>query len=147
MKSLTTVLAVLMLGVGCETHVRITDTRLEDISARSRVLAIAARNLDDAMRTRTATPTEQEVAQYAAKFHNESQSFARESARRTSTEAINDRYEALIDAWLLLKDAFPKVKSDALLTETYQRVVHEWDRLARATGYSNAAYENRKKKK
>jgi hypothetical protein len=127
--------------------VQIAETRREDIATRSRVFAIATRNLDDTMRSHTATPAEQEAAQAAAKLHNEAENFARAGSRWISTENVNDRYEALIDAWWKAKEAFSKLKLDALTAESWKRTSYEWEKLARATGYSGTAYETRGRKK
>jgi len=145
---MTTVLAgLVLLAAGCATNVNIAETHREDIATRSRVMAIAARNLDDAMRSHTATPAEQEAAQLAAKFHNEAEDFARAAGRWISPENVNERYEALIDAWLKAKEAVSKLKLDPMTAETWQRVTYEWEKLARATGYSGHAYEKSREKK
>jgi len=147
MKALCIALAAVVLaGLGCATHVSIAETRREDIATRSRVLAIAARNLDEAVRKYTATPAEQEAAQAVAQFHNEAEHFARASERWLSTDNVNDSYETLIDAWHKAKEAFAKLKPDALTAESWQRTVYEWEKLERATGYSGASYEKRGRK-
>jgi hypothetical protein len=148
MKLLTTAWAgIILLGVGCGTHVYISETHREDIATRSRVMAIAAGNLDDNMRSHTATPAEQQTAEAAAKFHNAAENFARAGSRWVSTENVNDRYEQLIDTWVKLKESMSKLKLDSLTTEVWQRVVYEWDRLGRATGYSGTAYEKERGKR
>jgi hypothetical protein len=137
-----TLAALLLVTAGCATNANIAETHREDVAARSRLLAIAARNLDDAMRSRTA-PAEQEASGLVAKFHTESQHFASAAGRWVTTDNVNERYEGLIDAWVKVKDAFATLKLDTMTAQTWQRVTYEWEKLSRATGYGGNAYEKK----
>ena len=134
-------LAVTMFA--CATHVNISPTHREDLNAQSRVLAIAARNLEDAVRGHSATPAEEEAAKAVANFHTESEDFARAAGRWLSDDNVNDRYERFIEAWVKMKQTFPNLKADALTQESYQRVVQEWEKLARVSGYAGKKYEQK----
>jgi hypothetical protein len=134
-------LAVTMLA--CAMHVNITPTHREDVNSQSRVLAIAARNLEDAVRGHSASPSEEEAAQAVAKFHTESEEFARAAGRWISDDNVNDRYERFIEAWVKMKQTFPNLKADSLTEESYQRVVQEWEKLARVSGYAGKKYEQK----
>jgi hypothetical protein len=139
--SIAAALAVTMLA--CATHVNITPTHREDVNSQARVLAIAARNLEDAVRGHSASPSEEEAAQAVAKFHTESEEFARAAGRWVSDDNVNDRYEHLIEAWVKMKQTFPNLKADSLTQESHQRVVDEWEKLARVSGYAGKKYEEK----
>jgi hypothetical protein len=134
-------LAVTMLA--CATHVNISPSHREDVNSQASVLAIAARNLEDAVRGHSATPAEEEAAQAVAKFHSESEEFARAAGRWISDDNVNDRYESMIEAWVKMKQTFPNLKADALTQESYQRAVQEWEKLARVSGYAGKKYEEK----
>ncbi|HUK82536.1 MAG TPA: hypothetical protein VLZ12_07905 [Verrucomicrobiae bacterium] len=127
----------------CATHVNIASTHREDVSAQARVLAISARNLEDAVRGHSATPAEEEAAQAVAKFHTETEEFARASDRWVSDDNVNDRYEHLIEAWVKMKQTFPNLNADTLTQESYKRVSYEWEKLGRVSGYAGKKYEQK----
>lgn len=135
--------AIAVTVLGCATHVNIASTHREDVDSEARVLAIAARNLEDAVRGHSATPPQEEAAQAVANFHSESEEFARAAGRWLSDDNVNDRYERLIEAWVKMKQTFPSLKADALTQESYQRVVQEWGKLARVSGYAGKKYEQK----
>jgi hypothetical protein len=134
-------LLLFLAGVlaGCATHVNVAPTHREDVSAQSRVLAIAARNLDDTARGRA----DVESARAAAAFHNETEQFARAAARWASDDDVNTRYERLIDAWVKLKQAGASLQADAVLKPSWVRVQYEWEKLARVSGYAGRHYEQK----
>jgi hypothetical protein len=134
-------LLILLAGFafGCSTHVGIATTHREDVSAQSRVMAIAARNLDDTARGRARADT----AQVVAKFHNESEEFARASARWVSDDNVNTRYERFIDTWVKVKQIAPALQADSVLNDSFRRVQYEWEKLARVTGYAGKKYEEK----
>ena len=138
-----TLLAILLgiagFALGCSTHVGIAATHREDISAQSRVLAIAARNLDDMARSRAVLQT----AQAVGVFHYETEEFARAAARWLSDDDVNGRYERLIEAWVAVRRVAPTLQGNALLSESFHRVEHEWEKLARVCGYAGKKYEQK----
>jgi hypothetical protein len=140
-KSMGVVLFGLVLGMACATRVGIAETHREDINAQARVLAIAAANLEGAVRGRTAGANQDAAAQAVAKFHAEAEAFAGAAGSWHSTDAVNDSYERLIDAWVRVEKSFPDLKADGLLAESYARVQHEWEKMARVTGYAGKYYQ------
>jgi hypothetical protein len=146
MKNLQTAAAPAALAVtmlACATHVNITPTHREDVNSQARVLAIAARNLEDAVRGHSTSPSEEEAAQAVVNFHTESEEFARAASRWISDDNVNDRYERLIEAWVKMRQTFPNLNADALTQESYQHVEQEWEKLARVSGYAGKKYEQK----
>ena len=136
-------LIVIGLAVGCATRVSVMETHREDVSAQSRVLAIAARNLEETVLRQRADASQEEAARAVAKFHNEAEEFARAASRWISNDNVNTRYERLIDAWVKVKKTYSNLKPDSLVQDAYRRTADEWERLARASGYANKAYERK----
>ena len=132
-----------MLAAGCATHVSVMQTHREDLSAQSKVLAIAARNLEETILRQRTDASQEEGARAVAAFHNEAEEFARTAAQWLSDDNVNMRYERLIDAWVKAKKTFPNMKADSLAQDAYQRVAHEWERLARVSGYAGSAYQRK----
>jgi len=138
----TLLIGLLLTGlVGCAAQVRISSGRREDISAQARVFTIATRNLEDATRGRGGSPDEQTAAQAIATLHKDAETFARGAARWLSDDEVNTRYEKLIADWVKVRQTYPALKADKLLADSYDRVVHEWERLARSAGYAGKPYE------
>ncbi len=137
MRTLWVVLAGWLAG--CATHVNVAPTHREDVSAQSRVLAIAARNLDDTARGRA----DADSARAASEFHNETEQFARAAARWVSDDDVNSRYERLIQAWVKVKQVAAALQADAVLKQSWVRVQYEWDKLARVSGYAGRKYEQK----
>ena len=140
-------LGIVTFGLGCATHVGIAATHREDISAQARIFAIAARNLEDGTRGHGGSPAEQAAAQNISVLHTAAEHFARDSARWSSDDIVNTRYEELIRAWVTVKQTFPDIKGDAQVEESFKRVSYEYEKLARSTGYSNKKYEKSLEKK
>ena len=133
----------IVLATGCATHVSVMQTHREDLSAQSKVLAIEARNLDETVLRQRADASQEEGARAVAGFHNEAEEFSGAAARWLSDDNVNTRYERLIDAWVKVKKTFPNMKADSLAQDAYQRVAHEWERLARVSGYAGQAYQRK----
>lgn len=132
---------------GCATHVNVASTHREDVGTQARVLAIAARNLEDSLPRNRPEVAEQEAAEAVVKFHAETETYARAAARWMSDDNVNTRFEKMIEAWVLVKHTFPALKADPLLQKSYERVQHEWEKLGRATGYAGRKYENEVEKR
>jgi hypothetical protein len=49
----------------------------------------------------------------------------------------------LIEAYVKLKKNFSNLAADERTKDAYTRVQHEWEQLARASGYSNKAYQRK----
>ena len=134
-------MAVLMAG--CATRVSVTPTHRENMTAQAKVLAIAARNLEDSVHRHRAERTEEEAARAVADFHAAAENFAGTTARWLSDERVNSDYERLIDAWVKVKETFPNLKSDNLTQDAYERVQHEWEKLARTSGFAGRKYQQK----
>ena len=134
---------VTTLITGCATRVSVATTHREDVSAQARVLAIEARNFEAAAQRQRSDTAQVEAARAVASFHAETEEFARAANRWVSDDNVNTRYERLIDAWVKVQKSLPDLKADDLTQESYQRVAHEWEQLARATGYANKPYEQK----
>jgi hypothetical protein len=125
----------------------LAETQKENLSAQSRVVAIATANLENAVRGRALTDADTEAATAVAKFHSAAESFARASERWLDTANVNWSYQALIEAWFKVKQTFPALKADALTTKTYDRAMREFDKLDRYAGYGGKTYEKKQKAK
>ncbi|MGD0016416.1 MAG: hypothetical protein ABSC38_02710 [Verrucomicrobiia bacterium] len=132
-----------MLATGCATHVSVLELHREDLSAQSKVLAIEARNLEEMVLRQRTDASQEEGARALAVFRNEAEEFARTAAQWLSDDDVNTRYERLIEAWVKVKKTFPNMKADSLAQDVYQRVAHEWERLARVSGYAGSAYQRK----
>ena len=132
-----------MLAAGCATHVSVMQLHREDLSAQSKVLAIEARNFEETVLRQRADASQEEGARAVAEFHNEAEEFAGAAARWLSDDNVNTRYERLIEAWVKVKKTFPNMKADSLAQEAYKRVAHEWERLARVSGYAGKEYQRK----
>ena len=132
-----------VFAAGCATRVMVMQTHREDVSAQSRVLAIAARNLEETASRQYADASREEMVRAVAAFHYEAEEFAGAAARWLSDDNVNTRYEHLIEAWVKVEKTFPNMKADSLAQDAYQRVAHEWERLARVSGYAGRAYQQK----
>ena len=133
----------IVLAAGCATNVSVMETHREDMSAQSRVLAIAARNFEETVLRQRADVSQEDGARAVAKFHYEAEEFAGAAARWLSDDNVNTRYERLIEAWVKVKKTFPNMKADSLAQDAYQRVAYEWERLARVSGYAGKTYQRK----
>ena len=133
----------LVAVVGCATQVTVTPTHRENMAAQSKVLAIAARDLESIVRQRNAEGGGEEAVRAVIEFHAQAENFAGTVGEGRSDERINTDYEHLIEAYVGLKHTFPNLNADKLTQDAYERVHHEYEQLARASGYSNKAYEKK----
>jgi hypothetical protein len=133
----------MLFGAGCATHVSVMSVHREDLSGQSKVLAVAARNFEDAVHRNRTEGAEEEAARAIVDFHREAEEFARAASRWLSDDNVSDRYEALIATWVKVKQTYPNLKADKLTDEAYQRVQYEWEKTERASGYSGRKYEKK----
>lgn len=133
---------VVLIACGT-THVNVSQVHREDMSAQTRVLAVAARNFEDSVHRNRTEGAEEEAARAVVTFHAETEEFARAAARWMSDDNVNTRYEAMIDAWVKVKQTFPNLKADSLTQDAYRRVTEEWEKLARVSGYAGRKYEKK----
>jgi hypothetical protein len=134
--------AVVLIACGT-THVNVMQVHREDMSAQSRVLAVAARNFEDSVHRHRAEPSEEDAARAIVNFHTETEEFARAAARWLSDDNVNTRFEAMISAWVKVKQTFPNLKADSLTQDAYRRVTDEWEKMERVSGYAGRNYEKK----
>lgn len=135
-------IAVLLIACGT-THVNVMQIHREDMSAQTRVLAVAARNFEDSVHRNRTVGAEEEAARAVVEFHTETEEFARAAARWLSDDNVDKRYEAMIDAWVKVKQTFPNLNADQLTQDSYRRVQDEWEKLERVSGYAGRKYEKK----
>jgi hypothetical protein len=121
----------------------VTPTHRENMTAQAKVLAMAARNLEDSVHRQRAEPAEEAAARAVAQFHAETENFAGTTARWLSDDNVDTDYEKLIESWVRVRQTFPNLKADAITNEAYQRVQSEWEKLARTSGYAGRKYERK----
>ena len=145
MNRFSTLAAVLALAamVGCATQVTVTPTHRENMAAQSKVLAIAASDLESTVHAHHAEGAQEEATRAVIEFHAQAENFAGTVSSGHSDEKINTEYEHLIETYVKLKQTFTKLYPDKFLDDAYARVQHEWEQLARASGYSNKAYQRK----
>ncbi len=129
--------------VGCATHVAVTPTHHENMAAQAKVLAIAARDLEDIVRHQHAQGAEEEATQAVIDFHAQAENFAGTTEQWQSDDRVSNDYELLIKAWVKVKHTFPNLNADKLTQDAYGRVQHEWEKLERTSGYADRAYERK----
>jgi hypothetical protein len=129
--------------LGCATQVTVTPTHRENMAAQSKVLAIAARDLETVTRQRNAEGGGEEAVRAVIEFHAQAENFAGTVGEGRSDDKINTDYEHLIEAYVKLKRTFPNLNADKLTQDTYGRVQYEYEKLARTSGYANKAYEKK----
>jgi len=134
-------LVVLLALVGCSTHVGVVSTRREDMNSQSKVLTIAARNLEDSVHRNQQTPAQETAAQTVAQFHTETKRFTSMVGAWRDDDQVNNQYEEMIKAWVRLQYHFPDLKADKLTQTAYERVQSEWEKMHRASGYHGQKYE------
>jgi plasmid stabilization system protein ParE len=139
---LAIVLAV-ALAIGCATHVAVTPTHHENMAAQAKVLAIAARDLEDIVRHQHAQGAEEEATHAVIDFHAQAENFAGTAEQWQSDDRVSNDYELLIKAWVKVKHTFPNLNADKLTQDAYGRVQHEWEKLERTSGYADRAYEKK----
>ena len=145
MNRFSTLAAVLALAamVGCATQVTVTPTHRENMAAQSKVLASAAGELERVEQQHNAEGGGMDAVRAIVDFHAQAENFAGTVGSGRSDEKINTEYEHLIEAYVKLKKTFPNLSTDERTKDAYTRVQHEWEQLARASGYSNKAYQRK----
>jgi len=133
----------LMLVVGCATHVAVTPTHRENMASQSKVLAIAARDLEDIVRQHHAEGADEEAVRAVIDFHAQSENFAGTTVAWQSPDRVDSDYEHLISAWVKVKQTFPNMHPDKLTQDQYARVQQEWEKLDRTSGYAGRKYEQK----
>jgi hypothetical protein len=133
----------LVSAIGCATHVAVTPTHRENMAAQAKVLAIAARDLEDVVRQHHATGAEEDATRAVIKFHSQAENFAGTTVAWQSPDRVDTDYERLIEAWVKVKQTFPNLNADKLTQDQFARVQHEWEKLDRASGYSARKYEQK----
>jgi hypothetical protein len=133
---------VLVAAAGCATHVAVTPTHRENMAAQSKVLAIAARDLEDIVRQHHAAGTEEEAVRAVIDFHAQTENFAGTTVR-WDPDRVDSDYEHLIAAWVKVKQTFSNLNADKPTQEVYGRVQYEWEKLDRTSGYSGRKYEQK----
>jgi len=134
---------ILVSAIGCATRVTITPTHRENVTAQAKVLAMAARNLDDSVNRQRADSSTEIAARAVADFHAAAENFAGTTARWLSDDQVDNDYEKLIETWVRVKQTYPDVKADDITREAYERVRSEWEKLARTTGYAGRKYQRK----
>ena len=145
MNRFSTLAVVLALAamVGCATQVTVTPTHRENMAAQSKVLASAAGELDRVQHQHDAEGGGSDAVRAIVEFHAQAENFAGTLSSGRTDEKINTEYEHLIEAYVKLKKNFSNLAADERTKDAYTRVQHEWEQLARASGYSNKAYEKK----
>ena len=133
----------LVSAIGCATRVTITPTHRENMTAQSKVLAMAARNFEDSVHRQRADSSLEAAARAVVDFHAAAENFAGTTARWLSDDNVDNDYEKLIDAWVRVKQTYPDLKADDLTREAYERVQSEWEKLARTSGYAGRKYQKK----
>ena len=129
--------------VGCATQVTVTPTHRENMAAQSKVLASAAGELEYVEHQHDAEGGGSDAVRAIVAFHAQAENFAGTVSSGHSDEKINTEYEHLIEAYVKLKTTFPNLGADERTKDAYARVQHEWEQLARSSGYANKAYEKK----
>ena len=114
----------LMSPVGCATHVAVTPTHRENMAAQAKVLAIAARDLEDIVRQHHATGAEENAARAVIEFHAQAENFAGTTVAWQSPDRVDADYERLIEAWVKVKQTLPSLNADKLTQDQFARVQH-----------------------
>lgn len=129
--------------VGCATHVAVTPTHRENMAAQAKVLAIAARDLEDIVRQLHAEGAGEDAARAVVDFHVQAENFAGTTVAWHDPDRVDMDYERLIEAWVKVKQTFPRLHADKLTQDQFARMQEEWEKLDRASGYSGRKYEQK----
>jgi hypothetical protein len=133
----------LMSVVGCATRVAVTPTHRENMASQAKVLAIAARDLEDIVRQHRGEGAVEEAVRAVIDFHAQAENFAGTTVAWQSPDRVDSDYEQLIAAWVKVKQTFPSLKADRLTQDQYTRVQQEWEKLGRTSGYAGRKYERK----
>ena len=129
--------------IGCATHVAVTPTHRENMASQAKVLAIAARDLEDIVRQHRAEGAGEEAVRAVIGFHAQAENFAGTTVAWQSPDRVDSDYEQLIKAWVKVKQTFPNLKADKFTQDQYARVQQEWKKLDRTSGYAGRKYEQK----
>ena len=129
--------------IGCATHVAVTPTHHENMASQAKILAIAARDLEDIVRHQNAQGPAEEATHTVIDFHAQAENFAGTTEQWQSDDRVSNDYELLIKSWVKVKQTFPSLNADKLTQDAYGRVQHEWEKLERTSGYADRAYEKK----
>lgn len=133
---------VLVATAGCATRVSVMPTHRENMAAQAKVLAIAARDLEDIVRQHHAEGAEEEAVRAVMDFHAQTENFAGTTVRWDSDRVDSD-YERMIEAWVKVKRTFRNLNPDKPTQDQYARVQYEWEKLARTSGYAGRKYQEK----
>jgi hypothetical protein len=133
---------VLVAMAGCATHVSVTPTHRENMAAQTKVLTIAARDLEDIVRQHHAAGAEEEAVRAVMDFHAQTENVAG-TAVRWDSDRVDSDYERMIEAWVKVKRTFQNLNTDKPTQDQYARVQQEWEKLDRTSGYAGRKYEKK----
>lgn len=133
----------MLVVAGCASSVSITSTNRENIAAQAKVLAIAARNLEDSVHRNRADATQEDAARAVAEFHAAAETFTGTARTWVGSDKVDKQFEELIEAWVKMKQKFPDLQPDQLTRDAYKRVEYEWEKLQRATAYAGRKYQKK----
>lgn len=134
---------VLVATAGCATRVSVMPTHRENMAAQAKVLAIAARDLEDIVRQHRASGAAEEATRAVIDFHAQAENFAGTTVQWQSDDRVNSDYEHLIEAWVKVKRTFRNLNPDKPTQDQYARVQYEWEKLARTSGYAGRKYQQK----
>jgi len=134
---------VLMSVIGCATHVAVTPTHRENMASQAKVLAIAARDLEDIVRQHHAEGADEAAVRAVIEFHAQAENFAGTTVAWQSPDRVDSDYEHLIAAWVKVKQTSANMHADNLTQDQYTRVRQEWEKLDRTSGYAGRKYEQK----
>jgi hypothetical protein len=133
---------VLVATAGCATRVSVMPTHRENMAAQAKVLAIAARDLEDIVRQHHAEGAEEEAVRAVMDLHAQTENFAG-TAVRWDSDRVDSDYERMIEAWVKVKRTFRNLNPDKPTQDQYARVQYEWEKLARTSGYAGRKYQEK----
>ena len=134
--------SILVAVAGCATRVSVTPTHRENMAAQAKVLAIAARDLDDIVRQHRAEGAAEDAVRAVIEFHSQAENFAGTTVR-WDQDRVDSDYEQLITAWVKVKQTFPSLNPDKPTQDQFARVQQEWEKLDRTSGYAGRKYEQK----
>ena len=134
------------VAVGCATRVNVSQVHRENLSSASKVFAVAAGDLREALARSRATDAEQRAATIAAEFHGAAENLAGVAGIWRSSDHVDKALERLIENYVAVKFAYVKLTPDELTRQAYQRMEAEWERLQRSAGYAGRQYQKKLEK-
>src|SRR5262249_5973202 len=101
------------------------------------------RNLAESVRQYHAEGADESAIKDVYDFQAQAENFAGTCSTDSTDDRVNRDYEKLIEAYVKMKQSFPKINGGQTIQQSFERVQHEWEQLARASGYANKAYEKK----